>query len=279
MRSDPGHDFLPDDDDAPEFGGSSPVVQKPRLAQANATLHDLTIDYDNSPLYRPMHRAPMAVLCIFDDGQETGEWVRLRGDRYTLGRRDCDITIPHDDAMSHKHAELVRVREGSLHAWRLTDLNSRNGIYVRVKKMPMRPGQILQIGRARLRFEDPDLSERPVDEDAMPKTRPTQTVDQQSLKGRWPSLVRLYGMEIGTSYPLNKSELWIGQDSARCDVPIEDDALIGKRHAKMTLDDRGRWIVHEGPGRNGVWAQMSEVKIKSMCLFQLGEQRFMLWVP
>src|SRR4051794_9198362 len=43
------------------------------------------LDDDTRP-ERPQERPPMALLCIVDDGKADGEWVRLRGERYLIGR-------------------------------------------------------------------------------------------------------------------------------------------------------------------------------------------------
>ena len=58
--------------------------------------------------YRPVLRPPMAMLCLLDDGREDGEWIRLRKDVTTIGRTEGDIVVPHDTAMSGRHAAIQR---------------------------------------------------------------------------------------------------------------------------------------------------------------------------
>src|SRR5207244_10614612 len=71
---------------------------------------------------RPGQRPPMALLVILDDGRQDGERVRLRGDRTVIGRSEGDVRIPHDLAISGRHAELVRQKTGHGHRWFLADL-------------------------------------------------------------------------------------------------------------------------------------------------------------
>jgi len=70
----------------------------------------------------------MALLHIVDDGREDGEVVRLRGDCFVIGRGEADIAIAHDIMMSPRHAQIDRLPEGG---WRLTDLGSTSGTFVR----------------------------------------------------------------------------------------------------------------------------------------------------
>ncbi len=56
--------------------------------------------------FRPSLRPPMAILCAYDDGQDTGETVRIRVPSFVIGRTAGDLVIPHDGGMSSRHAEI-----------------------------------------------------------------------------------------------------------------------------------------------------------------------------
>src|SRR5439155_19569987 len=101
--------------------GARAVPLAPDPAPRSPTLRAIDADEEARPLrpavhlapgeiapYRPTQRPPMALLCILDDGSDEGEIVRLRADKYTLGRIEGDITIPHDALISARHAELFR---------------------------------------------------------------------------------------------------------------------------------------------------------------------------
>src|SRR5688572_15158016 len=63
-----------------------------------------------TPHFRPTQRPALALLYVLDDGSDDGECVRVRADRFVIGRTDGDLRIPHDALMSARHAELSRPR-------------------------------------------------------------------------------------------------------------------------------------------------------------------------
>src|SRR5437016_5702646 len=130
-------------------------VEEIRQAAGNqraVTLKESTANGD-TVTYRPVHRPPMSILCVFHDGREDGEWVPLRKDKVVIGRSEGDIVIPHDAMMSGRHAEISReVIKGGFR-WFLTDLKSRNGTFVRVADTPIQHGQEILLGSRRFRFD------------------------------------------------------------------------------------------------------------------------------
>ena len=87
---------------------------------------------DDCPqLFRPSLRPPTAVLIVCDDGSEEGETIRIRKERFVIGRTEGDLTIGHDSQISSRHAELRQVLVREKYRWILTDLKSTNGTYVR----------------------------------------------------------------------------------------------------------------------------------------------------
>ena len=60
--------------------------------------------------YRPTQRPPLALLIALDDGKGDGEVVRLRTDRFVIGRTEGDLLIPHDQQISGRHVEITRQR-------------------------------------------------------------------------------------------------------------------------------------------------------------------------
>src|SRR4051794_20065232 len=110
------------------------------------------LDHDPRP-ERPQDRPPMALLCIVDDGKADGEWIRLRGDRYLIGRTEGAICIPHDGMMSGRHAELSRVKTATGFRWVLLDQKSTNGSFVRIGRSVLADQAEFLVGRGRYRFE------------------------------------------------------------------------------------------------------------------------------
>ncbi len=84
------------------------------------------------------------------EGGAVGMTVCARGNSLRVGREDGDLNFPGDVYMSGKHC-LVEEREGK---YVLTDLDSRNGTYVRIKsEKPLSHGDYIFIGRKLLRVE------------------------------------------------------------------------------------------------------------------------------
>src|SRR5262245_7282821 len=85
---------------------------------------------DDATAFRPHRRSPMAMFCICDDGNADGEWVRIRTDRFVIGRTEGHCTIPFDSLINASHAEISRINENGKAVWYLTDLHSSTGTFV-----------------------------------------------------------------------------------------------------------------------------------------------------
>jgi hypothetical protein len=84
------------------------------------------------------------------EGGAIGMTVCARGQTLQIGREDGDLNFPGDVYMSAKHC-TVEERDGK---YFLTDLDSRNGTYVRIKaEKPLNHGDYVFIGRRLLRVE------------------------------------------------------------------------------------------------------------------------------
>lgn len=86
-------------------------------------------------------------------GGHTGLAFCARKRSMTIGREDCDINFYQDPYISHYHSRLEE-RGGQ---YILTDLDSRNGTFVRMEgQAVLRAGDHLFIGRQLLRVDDQD---------------------------------------------------------------------------------------------------------------------------
>jgi pSer/pThr/pTyr-binding forkhead associated (FHA) protein len=84
------------------------------------------------------------------EGGAVGMTVCTRGSTIQIGREDGDLNFPADLFMSARHC-TVEERDGR---YQLTDLDSRNGTYVRIKtERPLSHGDYVFIGRRLLRVE------------------------------------------------------------------------------------------------------------------------------
>ncbi len=264
-----------------ELKGKAPKRSKPGAAPAPAA--PAPEPEPDTLADRPQQRPPMALLCVLDDGKQDGEWVRLRGDQCLIGRVEGEVIIPHDVLMSSRHAEITRQKHKDGYRWVLTDLQSRNGTWVRIGNTVLRHQNELLIGRGQYRFEAAEVVSGP--------TTPTVAAAPAVPAGgtmAWPSGVTAVGgstlVDItpggsGRRYPLTLPEYWIGRDPRLCAIAQPDDAYANPRHARLYRDARGQWTVENQRSVNGLWLRVEEIPLGGTCQFRLGEQRFIFRVP
>lgn len=73
-----------------------------------------------------------------------------RGSRVTIGRRGADINVFDDPHLSEEHCAIEQDADG----FSLTDLDSKNGTFVRLKReLPLEHGDYFIVGRKLLRVE------------------------------------------------------------------------------------------------------------------------------
>jgi pSer/pThr/pTyr-binding forkhead associated (FHA) protein len=201
----------------------------------------------------------------------------MRGDKLVIGRTEGDILIPHDPMISSRHAEIVRFLDGGRYRWRLTDLRSTNGTFVRLNTFQLKHNQEILIGSHRFRFHAaPPGAELPPAEGPAPSgTRGWESV---SVTDVMPALVELTAHGDGQRFLVSQHDVWIGRDTTQCLVVIPDDPLVSPRHARLTRDSKNRWQLTNANSLNGVWLRVDEVAIDTSCQFQVGEQRFLMKV-
>jgi hypothetical protein len=194
----------------------------------------------------------MAILCAYDDGQDTGETVRIRVPSFVIGRSAGDLIIPHEGGMSGRHAEIARRSVDGRYRWSLRDLGSTNGTFVRTARASLDHGQELLIGGRRYRFE--------------------AATDAPS-----PRLVAVNPRGDGPSFAVAGPVSWIGRDPLQCSIVVEHP-WVSPRHAAIRARSRGRWIIEKGDPGDGLWLKVAEVELGRGGQFQCGEQRFLFRV-
>jgi pSer/pThr/pTyr-binding forkhead associated (FHA) protein len=235
---------------------------------------------DDCPrLFRPTLRPPTPILTVCDDGSEDGELIRVRKDRFVIGRTEGDLIIPHDTQISGRHAELRQSLVKEKHRWSLIDLHSTNGTYVRVGQAILEHGQEFVIGCTRFRFEN-----QPTADSVLPK--PTSASEQSTRFWQPPAsigysaaIVELTSAGEGARFLLDGPENWLGKDATCCQVVIPKDAVVSARHARIRRQDDGRWMLENNKSVNGVWLRVEQISFKGTCRFMLGEQKFTIQTP
>ena len=233
---------------------------------------------DCPPLFRPLLRPPTPVLTVCDDGAETGESIRIRRERFVIGRTEGDLILPHDTQISGRHAELRQSLVKEKHRWSLIDLKSTNGTFVRVGQAILEHGQEFLVGRVRFRFENQPAVAPP----ANPASDPVQSTrfwQAPSAAGGSAAVVEMTSAGKGRAFLLDSPENWLGKDAAFCQVVISEDALVSARHARIRRQEDGRWMLENNKSVNGVWLRVEQISFKGTCRFMLGEQKFTIQTP
>jgi hypothetical protein len=229
--------------------------------------------------YRPTFRPPVALLTVFDDGEKDGEVVRLRADRFVIGRTEGDFLIPHDGLISARHVEITRQRIGEGYRWVVTDLQTTNGLFVRVSRTVLADQSEFLVGRGRYRFELPG-TELPGGDDPQTSDPPSEYTRPWGSDYALPRTLVLIEMQAGEAVarvPLVAAEYWIGSDLA-CAICRAGDPFVEPRHARLHRDASGAWHAHHNKSLNGLWLKVPQITVEEGCLFQIGEQRCRLTV-
>ena len=256
-----------DDDDAPSTRLESVQDIRAAIAAREGKLGKAAGPTPNEATpFRPLLRPPTARLCVVFDGQTDGDWHTLMAERCVIGRTEGQITIPHDDLISSRHAEIVREKTAAGWRWVLIDLGSTNGVYVRASSSALEPGREFLLGSTPFRFDPP----------APPEPRPAQELStrkfaRQTPTQMIPSIVRLD--TAGATYPLTNPPLKIGRDAA-CHIVVPDDPCLSPVHAVIVRETDGKWKIENQQSANGLWVKLPRIALGKACQFQLGEQRF-----
>ena len=235
-----------------------------------------------APVFRPTSRPPMGLLHVLDDGDTSGEVVRIRAGSYVIGRVEGNLIIPHDSGMSGRHAEIFRRDDGGgMWSWLLRDLGSTNGTFVRASSVALSRDQEFMVGGRLFRFDSPPPG--PAVEDASPASNATRKWEVPTRPGAGgpgstgAALVEISKGAADRRHSLTEGEYWLGRDPKVCSIVV-DDPYVDSRHARVYRDERGHWVVANDRSRNGLWGRVSEVGIGRGGYFQCGEQRFLFKV-
>jgi pSer/pThr/pTyr-binding forkhead associated (FHA) protein len=231
--------------------------------------------------FHPKHRPSMLLLCLLDDGGQSGEWIRIRQKRVVIGRGEGEILISHDDAVSGKHVAVERGTSRDPNAWVVTDLKSTNGTFARIANATLPAGQEFLIGSQRFRFESvEEMQDNALSGAAelhVKSTRPWDAVGAIKDDTR-PALFALSDNgKPERRIALDPNGQVIGSDPSVAQI-IVDDPFVSPRHARI-VSDKGRWWIANEKSLNGTWLRINKIVVDRLSEFQIGEQRFLVRVP
>jgi len=229
--------------------------------------------------FRPTLRPPICVLTVLDDGKSEGEVIRIRGSRFVIGRSEGDLLIPHDEQISSRHLEISRQVVAGVQRWVVTDLQSTNGLFLRVSRTVLADRAEFLVGKGRFRFEHASTQSSETADYVGSTPVPGGTVgfDDSAQTGLHPALVELVAGGIGNRILMTRAEYWIGTD-ASCAICRPQDPFTEPKHVRLFRAAKGVWTAQNNKASNGMWCTVPQMTVEDGCLLQIGEQRLRLKV-
>lgn len=224
--------------------------------------------------FRPIRRPPMAVLQVFDDGRDSYESFRIRTDLTSVGRRDCDIGIPHDDQIAPRHIVIRRTRTATAYQWSIEDVSDGLGLFVRARRVRLRHRSEFLVGSHRILFQSAQTSSDAAQQ-ALGKRLERGSIPGQSTNSE---SIACASLSVGTlpgrspKLWLLGNEYWIGR-AADCALRFADDEFLAPKHVRLVRQASGDWQAQTEKVPNGLWIRVAAIKVKHTCTFQIGEQR------
>lgn len=258
-----------------EYAVNRRIVNWVTEGDAAGRLRNAQFTPEDSHDFRPSLRPPVPVLTVLDDGSmEHGEDVRLRRERFSIGRTSGDVQLPNDPSVSGAHAEIRRTAWKGGFQWHLHDLDSVNGTFVRCVRAVLHEKAILVLGARRFRLSNP------LKPDSVPVAiHETNAMDGKHIPATvWPVLTEAARKPEAVSFALRSDRLTIGRAGGGADIEL-DDPLLAYRHAELKRLRDGTWMIFAETTRNGIWVSISAVALTPCSFFRCGEQRFRFVIP
>lgn len=208
-----------------------------------------------------------ALVSILKDGSD-GRRFPVYDDQTDIGRSEGQVVLADDPYLSPRHARLA-FRNGQPV---LRDLDSLNGIYVRVRDpVDVSDGDMLLLGQQVLRFEVLTESELPLGPAMQHGVMVFGTPEVQ----RFARLVQYTTEGVGRDvHYLYRDETVIGREQG--DLVFTDDPFMSRRHAAITVDRASRRFVLKDLGSsNGTAVRFrGERVLKAGDQFRVGRHLF-----
>ncbi|MEE9384139.1 MAG: FHA domain-containing protein [Nannocystaceae bacterium] len=209
-----------------------------------------------------------AVLLVLvgRDGAE-GEALPITGPLELGTDAEVGIRFPDDRFVSPRHARIEPTGEGL----RVTDLSSRNGVFVRIgTPVPVYPGDTFLLGHQLLRL------------DGVEATPDTNALDTDRVRGFGTPLPPAWGkltlLAIGAvacdTYHLRGKETRLGRETG--EILFPHDAFLSRAHARLRMEVRsgGMNVVVEDMGSaNGTYLRVrGHAELHRGDMFRIGDQ-------
>jgi len=164
------------------------------------------------------------LVVVHRDGTD-GITYNLLGDQIDIGRTEGDLLF-EDPHLAPRHARIVASLTGRV----LTPLETRNGVYVRVRgPVDLQDGDYLLMGKQVLRFEtvsEPERNVRPAVEHGV-------VVFGTPVRPPWARLRQITPAGVGRDvFHLARPDMVMGREIG--DIIFSEDEFMSRRHAQIS---------------------------------------------
>jgi pSer/pThr/pTyr-binding forkhead associated (FHA) protein len=185
------------------------------------------------------------LVVVHRDGTD-GIAYNLLGDQIDIGRTEGDLLF-EDPHLAPRHARVVASLTGRV----LTPLESRNGIYVRLRgPIDLQDGDHLLVGKQVLKFElltDAERSLRPALEHGV-------VVFGTPVRPPWARLRQITPAAVTRDvFHLTRPDVILGRETA--DLVFSDDEFMSRRHAQISFRN-GRGHLEDLGSSNGTFLRL-----------------------
>lgn len=228
---------------------AAPVASAPPVASNRST--DRMVD--PAPAASPMAAAirvgqqqvGFRLVVVHRDGTD-GISYNLLGDQIDIGRTEGDLLF-EDPHLAPRHARVVASLTGRV----LTPLESRNGVYVRLRgPIDLQDGDHILVGKQVLRFElltDAERSLRPALEHGV-------VVFGTPVRPPWARLRQVTPAAVSRDiFHLTRPDVALGRETA--DLVFSDDEFMSRRHAQISFRN-GRGHLEDLGSSNGTFLRL-----------------------
>jgi len=183
-------------------------------------------------------------------GPKEGRSYVLSKQETAIGRDETlDIPLFGDSSVQRVHARIVKSDTGAyIRAERPGSpvvVNSQP-----VANAPLSDGDIIGIGKHRLRFGARRSTQAATLAPLAPQARPVNPTMLQVISGP----------HSGAAFPLSSASMPIGR-SPGCSIPLPNDRLVSRQHARMVWDGAS-WRVEDCGSTNGVFVNGQRVSVQ-----------------
>jgi len=203
------------------------------------------------PAGAPAEAALFKLVSVNRDGSD-GVTFPVVGERLDVGRRTGTLLFEDDGYLSDRHVRLER--RGA--DYYLVDLDSLNGVYVRIRqKEELRDGILLLVGMEVLRFELISEQER----DPAPAVEHGVLVFGTPPKLPWARLRQMTTAGICRDvFHLYRAEVVVGRESG--DIVFSDDDFMSRMHTAIRNESGKAWLVDLNSS-NGTYIQVDKERL------------------